>query len=218
MVPILSRRSIIILVLGLVAGLLIGLGYWIISPAFSASIDPETGQQVPESGLLDVLGIKPDGPFESKVNIQVVNPGSEYEELNVLQQIAEYYTAKHASLPFFEFLSEISAAGILDSRLILAHRRSWPSAPDRFHSDLRDVERIEDPLLREFTAAALGASIPVVLGGHSFLLLGSESLGLRFRRCTFLLLFCQFLFHLLFPFFLFAPSSTSGFPHLPGFG
>jgi hypothetical protein len=56
---------------------------------------------------------------------------------------------------------------ILDSRVILAHRRSWPPAADRFHSDLRQPGRIEDPFLREFTAAAMGAPIPVVLGGHS---------------------------------------------------
>jgi hypothetical protein len=68
---------------------------------------------------------------------------------------------------FFDSLSEMSAALILDSRVVLAHRRSWPSASDRFHSDLRDAEQIRDPLLREFTAAALEASIPVILGGHS---------------------------------------------------
>ncbi|MEA3346224.1 MAG: hypothetical protein U9Q78_08330 [Chloroflexota bacterium] len=68
---------------------------------------------------------------------------------------------------FFDTLSQIGDALILDSRVILAHRRSWPSAADRFHSDLRQPERMKAPCLREFTAAAIEASIPVVLGGHS---------------------------------------------------
>jgi len=68
---------------------------------------------------------------------------------------------------FFEVLSQMGNALILDSRVILAHRRSWPSAADRFHSDLGQPEQIEDPFLREFTTAALKAPIPVLLGGHS---------------------------------------------------
>jgi len=68
---------------------------------------------------------------------------------------------------FFDALSQMGDALILDSRVILAHRRSWPPTADRFHSDLGQPEQIEDPFLREFTAAALEAPIPVVLGGHS---------------------------------------------------
>ena len=68
---------------------------------------------------------------------------------------------------FFEALSQMGEAVILDSRVVLAHRRTWPSTGDRFYSDLRQPERIEDPFLREFTAAALAAPVPVVLGGHS---------------------------------------------------
>ncbi|GAI01183.1 unnamed protein product [marine sediment metagenome] len=43
----------------------------------------------------------------------------------------------------------------------------WPSANDRFYSDLLKPEKISDPFLREFTYEALNASIPIVLGGHS---------------------------------------------------
>jgi len=68
---------------------------------------------------------------------------------------------------FFDAVSRMGNALILDSRVILAHRRSWPSAADRFHSDLGQPEHIEDPFLRDFTAAAVEAPIPVVLGGHS---------------------------------------------------
>ena len=68
---------------------------------------------------------------------------------------------------FFDALSQMGNALILDSRVILAHRRSWPPAADRFHSDLHQPAQIKDPFLREFTTAALEAPIPVVLGGHS---------------------------------------------------
>jgi len=68
---------------------------------------------------------------------------------------------------FFDTLSQMGQALILDSRVILAHRRSWPPAADRFYSDLRQPEQIEDPFLQEFTTAALEAPMPIVLGGHS---------------------------------------------------
>jgi CTP:molybdopterin cytidylyltransferase MocA len=45
--------------------------------------------------------------------------------------------------------------------------RRWPSAADRFYSDLGQPEQIEDAWLRSFTAAALEAAIPIVMGGHS---------------------------------------------------
>jgi CTP:molybdopterin cytidylyltransferase MocA len=68
---------------------------------------------------------------------------------------------------FFDYVSQMSQALVLDSRVVLAHRRSWPSASDRFSSDLLDAQHIRDPGLREFTAAAVEASMPVILGGHS---------------------------------------------------
>jgi hypothetical protein len=106
MVPIFSRRSIVILIIGLVVGILIAFAYWIISPSIN-TIDPETGgTDSTDTGLLGMLGIEPDGPFWSRVSVQIVNPGSNYIPLYSLQQIGEYYAAKHGSLPFFQFLSE----------------------------------------------------------------------------------------------------------------
>jgi CTP:molybdopterin cytidylyltransferase MocA len=69
-------------------------------------------------------------------------------------------------------LSELGDAALIDTRVLLAHRfgtdeRSWPVAEDRFASDLLLPERIVDPWLRALTAAARGAPIPIVLGGHS---------------------------------------------------
>lgn len=69
-------------------------------------------------------------------------------------------------------LPTLGDAAILDSRVLLAHRlgadeRAWPSAEDRFASDLLLHERIGDPWLRDLTKAAADAPIPIVLGGHT---------------------------------------------------
>jgi hypothetical protein len=68
---------------------------------------------------------------------------------------------------FFAALAEMSQAVFLDSRVLLAHKRIWPSSADRFYSDLRRPAMIRNPWLREFTQAAIEAPIPIVLGGHS---------------------------------------------------
>ena len=68
---------------------------------------------------------------------------------------------------FFATLAKMSQAVFLDSRVLFAHRGIWPSAADRFYSDLRQPEKIGDLWVRRFTEAALAAPIPIVLGGHS---------------------------------------------------
>lgn len=68
---------------------------------------------------------------------------------------------------FFDALESWADAVFLDNRVLLAHRRIWPSAEDRFASDLGWVEQIEDPFLAEFTRHAVAAATPIVLGGHS---------------------------------------------------
>jgi hypothetical protein len=68
---------------------------------------------------------------------------------------------------FFETLAQLGQAAFLDSRVLFVHLGVWPSASDRYNSDLRRPERIADPVVREFTSAAMAAPVPVVLGGHS---------------------------------------------------
>ena len=68
---------------------------------------------------------------------------------------------------FFEGLATMGQAVFIDNRVILAHRGLWPSAADRFYSDLRRPEQVGEPFLREFTAAAMAAPVPVIMGGHS---------------------------------------------------
>ena len=71
-----------------------------------------------------------------------------------------------------EHLARLGEAAIVDTRVLLAHRfgadeAGWPAAEDRFASDLLQADRIADPWLRDLTAAAVAAPIPVLLGGHT---------------------------------------------------
>ena len=68
-------------------------------------------------------------------------------------------------------VAAISDGALIDSRVLLAHRLgadegAWPAPEDRFASDLLLADRIDDPWLRELTAAARDAPIPILLGGH----------------------------------------------------
>jgi hypothetical protein len=68
---------------------------------------------------------------------------------------------------FFEELGQLADVACLDTRPLLAHLGVAASRADRFWSDLGCPERIEDQFLRELTAAARDAPLPVLLGGHS---------------------------------------------------
>jgi len=77
----------------------------------------------------------------------------------------------------FSILSDLAGALILDTRVLMAHYRQWPRAEDRFHSDLGDIDRIEDAWLREMTEAALSCGVPVLMGGHCLVSGGLYLLG-----------------------------------------
>lgn len=75
--------------------------------------------------------------------------------------------AATGSGPFFERLVCTTDAVVIDTRPLLSAAGPFPQAADRFRSDLLQPESITDPLWKEFTRAAAGAKIPVILGGHS---------------------------------------------------
>jgi hypothetical protein len=73
---------------------------------------------------------------------------------------------------FGTVVAELADGAAIDTRVLLAHRlgadeRRWPGTEDRFASDLGLPGRIDDPWLRELTASALAAPVPILLGGHS---------------------------------------------------
>jgi CTP:molybdopterin cytidylyltransferase MocA len=68
---------------------------------------------------------------------------------------------------FFKTMETWADAFFWDNRVVLAHHKLWPSAEDRYASDLGWVDQVKEPLLREMTARTQSASIPIILGGHS---------------------------------------------------
>jgi hypothetical protein len=69
-------------------------------------------------------------------------------------------------------VAPLGDAVIIDTRVLLAHRfgadeACWPPPEDRFASDLLLADRVGDPWLRALTAAAVEATVPIVLGGHT---------------------------------------------------
>jgi hypothetical protein len=67
----------------------------------------------------------------------------------------------------FEYLAASAHAVFFDTRVIFHHLHLDLSPADRFASDLGAVEDISDPVARAFTAAALAAPVPVIMGGRN---------------------------------------------------
>jgi hypothetical protein len=85
-----------------------------------------------------------------------------------------------------DHLARFCDGAIVDTRVLLVHRlgadeASWPIAEDRFASDLLLADRVSDPWLRELTASAAAAPIPVLLGGHTLVGPGVRLVVGRFR-------------------------------------
>jgi hypothetical protein len=85
------------------------------------------------------------------------------------------------SLP--RIVARLSDAAIIDTRVLLAHRlgadeTAWPSAEDRFASDLLLPASIADPWLRALTESASGQ---ILLGGHTMVNGGLRLLAQRAR-------------------------------------
>jgi len=89
------------------------------------------------------------------------------QERGEVRSLLGYYIEEVGVERFFAILGELGDAAFLDTRVIFGHLGLWPPASDRFYSDLRRPEKIAHPFVRNFTAAAIQAPIPVVLGGHS---------------------------------------------------
>jgi CTP:molybdopterin cytidylyltransferase MocA len=84
-----------------------------------------------------------------------------------VRSLLGYYLDAVGLERFFGALATMGQALFLDSRVVFAHHGLWPSAKDRFSSDLRQPAGISDPFVRDFTEASMAAPIPVIMGGHS---------------------------------------------------
>lgn len=84
-----------------------------------------------------------------------------------VRSLLGYYVDAVGLDRFFEALATMGQAVFLDNRVIFAHRGMWPSAADRFYSDLRQPAHIADSFVKALTEAAMAAPVPVIMGGHS---------------------------------------------------
>jgi len=81
--------------------------------------------------------------------------------------ILGFYLQEVGPRRFFQDLARLGDAAFIDSRVIFHHLHLHPGQNDRFLSDLGEPDRIDDPIIREFTREAVNAPIPVILGGQS---------------------------------------------------
>jgi hypothetical protein len=93
-----------------------------------------------------------------------------------VRSLLGYYLDAVGLERFFGTLATMAQAIFLDNRVILAYKDLWPSAADRFYSDLRQPAKISDPFVRAFTEAAMAAPAPVIMGGHSLVSGGMDAL------------------------------------------
>ncbi|MCF7876198.1 hypothetical protein K9M06_03995 [Candidatus Bipolaricaulota bacterium] len=70
---------------------------------------------------------------------------------------------------FIETLLDKGTSLFLDTRVLFDFFGNWPCRKDRFSSDLLKPEAIDTSYLKKLTRAAIEASKPVVLGGHSMI-------------------------------------------------
>jgi CTP:molybdopterin cytidylyltransferase MocA len=82
--------------------------------------------------------------------------------------------AERGPSAFAQIVAELADGALIDSRVLIAARlgadeSAWPSANDRFLSDLHRAREIADPWLRDLTASAAAAPQPILLGGHSLI-------------------------------------------------
>jgi hypothetical protein len=69
-------------------------------------------------------------------------------------------------------VGELGDGAILDTRVLMADRfgadeTRWPSANDRYASDLLRSKSVSDPWLRALTESAVKSELPIVLGAHT---------------------------------------------------
>jgi len=96
MVPILSLRSVISLAIGLIAGAMIGLGYWAISPFIEFGSDSS------------LISVETNGTtlYESTAILGITTEGTSYTSPQNLRQYGDFYVSKMSTPSFFSFMSE----------------------------------------------------------------------------------------------------------------
>jgi hypothetical protein len=106
LIPLLSRRSVIVLSIGLIVGAGLGMGYWVISPL---SFGTSSAASLPGGDASSPV-------YESRVSVMVSAPSAAYVDVKDRSRQAEYWQTKFDSPAFLEFLSqEITEQGLSHS-------------------------------------------------------------------------------------------------------
>ncbi|MEA4926207.1 MAG: hypothetical protein VB084_12965 [Syntrophomonadaceae bacterium] len=78
------------------------------------------------------------------------------------------YLLESSSLEnLFSTISNLCDCAFLDTRVLFAHMKLDLTKWDRFNSDLGYFEKVENPLVRDLTALAANAEIPIICGGNT---------------------------------------------------
>lgn len=94
-----------------------------------------------------------------------------------VRSLLGFYLERVGARTFFAELAQLADGAIIDTRVLFAQRGLRLPASDRFNSDLLAPEPIANPFVRELTAAAREARIPVLLGGHALVSGGMYALA-----------------------------------------
>jgi hypothetical protein len=89
------------------------------------------------------------------------------EAAGLVRSLLGYYIEAVGLQRAFATMAELADAACIDARVLSAHARRAPSRADRFNSDLARWDLVQEPMLRDLTAAAQAAPLPVLIGGHA---------------------------------------------------
>ncbi|HHT46962.1 MAG TPA: hypothetical protein GX004_06680 [Firmicutes bacterium] len=84
-----------------------------------------------------------------------------------------YFLEEVGHVKFMKYLEKVARCAFLDTRVLMIHLlHGRLSTEERFLSDLGLWQEMKNPVMRDFTRAAVEAEIPVICGGHSLVLGG----------------------------------------------
>ncbi len=96
MVPLLGRRSIAVVAIGLVVGVGLGLGYWAVSPVEAVVQMGWPPVQIPEQPTL----------YKSILNVSIMTRGISYRDVKSLEKQGQYYVGRMNAFQFWDSLSQ----------------------------------------------------------------------------------------------------------------
>lgn len=124
--------------------------------------------------LAEERGLRASSPlaFGPGAPVPAGERGSRHDERRPPRATLGRLIALRGADSFAHIIGELADGAIVDTRVLLADRLGvdesrWPTAEDRYASDLLRARSIIDDWLRALTESAAGSDLPILLGGHS---------------------------------------------------